>query len=445
MTTGLRFALWATIAGSLAVLLAGAVALVVVDRTLDTVVDDRLQSLVGDVSGDPATSAACASIRAGGNTAADDRVVAIVAADGRETCRSSPIAPSPRALGIEQDGFATRLVDGQRWRTLATTSQSGSRVIAAERIEAHELARADARRAIIVAMVLGTLLAAAGGAIAAIPARRRIARLLERIHAAGRDRSGTATVGRIGGRDLDAAAASFDELLADVRQAEVAQRRLVSDAAHQLRTPITSLRTNAQLLERQPALDPESRDIATRIARQAASVSELVAGLVDYTAVSAWTGERAAVALGALAAEAVERAATRWPDATFDVVDDGSQAEVDGELVVRAIGNVLDNAIVHGGGVVHVDVRNGTCFVADDGPGFTNAVDDVFQPFASGGDGSGLGLAFVRHVARAHGGDAWIQQRVPAIVALRFHGQLSDSSRTPLGVPADIDVVHDER
>ena len=46
MTTGVRFAVWATIAGSLAVLLAGAVALVVVDRTLDTVVDDRLQSHV---------------------------------------------------------------------------------------------------------------------------------------------------------------------------------------------------------------------------------------------------------------------------------------------------------------------------------------------------------------------------------------------------------------
>ncbi len=438
MTTGIRFALWATIAGSLAVLLAGAVALVVVDSTLDTVVDDRLLSTVEDVT-------TCASIRAAGDATADDRVVSILDSLDRETCRSSPVAPSPRALGLDADGFATRVVDGARWRTYAQTSPTtGGHVLVAERIEAHELARADARRAIIVAMVLGTLLAAAGGAIAAIPARRKIARLLDRIRAAGRDRSGTATVGRIGGRDLDAAAASFDELLADVRLADVAQRRLVSDAAHQLRTPITSLRTNAQLLERQAGLDPEARDLAERIARQAAAVSDLVSGIVDYTAITAWSGERAATQLDALASDAIARAAARWPDATFTITGDGSREEVDGELVVRALGNVLDNAVVHGGGVVRVEVRDRCCFVSDDGPGFSGDDDDAFRPFSSGGDGSGLGLAFVRHVARAHGGDAWIEQHVPAVVGVCFHGKLSDSSRAALGPRADVDGVNDE-
>ncbi|MCW2922471.1 MAG: integral rane sensor signal transduction histidine kinase [Thermoleophilia bacterium] len=444
MTTGLRFAVWATIAGSLAVLLAGVVALVVVDRTLDAVVDERLQSTLRGI---PAVgTAACASIRSPGDTTADDRVVSIIDRAGQETCRSSPVAPSPRALEMDEDGFATAVVDGARWRTLVRTSSSGSRAIAAEQIEAHELARADARRAIIVAMVLGTLIAAAGGAIAAIPARRRIARLLERIQHAGRDRSGSATVGKIGGRDLDAAAASFDELLADVRASEVAQRRLVSDAAHQLRTPITSLRTNAQLLERQPALDEESRDIATRIARQAAAVSDLVSGLVDYTAISAWSGERRPASLGELAAVAIERARARWPEASFDAIDDGSTDDVDGELVVRALGNVLDNAVVHGGGHVSVEIRDGVVLVLDDGPGFTMDDDDVFRPFSSGGDGSGLGLAFVRHVARAHGGDAWIERRSPATVGMRFAilRKFSDSSRSALGHRTDGRGVHDE-
>lgn len=444
MTTGLRFAVWATIAGSLAVLLAGVVALVVVDRTLDAVVDDRLQSTLQDISSGAGT-AACASIRSLGD-AADDHVVSIVDPAGREACRSSAVAPSPRALRMDDDGFATTVVDGARWRTLVRTSSSGTRAIAAEQIEAHELARADARRAIIVAMVLGTLIAAAGGAIAAVPARRRIARLLERIQHAGRDRSGSATVGKIGGRDLDAAAASFDELLADVRASEVAQRRLVSDAAHQLRTPITSLRTNAQLLERQPDLDDESHDIASRIARQAAAVSDLVSGLVDYTAISAWSGERRPSTLGALAAVAIERATARWPEASFDSTDDGSTGDVDGELVVRAIGNVLDNAVVHGGGRVSIEVRDGSILVLDDGPGFTLEDDDVFRPFSSGGDGSGLGLAFVRHVARAHGGDAWIEQRSPAVVGMRFGilREFSDSSRPVLGHRSDARGVHDE-
>ena len=446
MTTGVRFAFWATIAGSLAVLLAGAVALVVVDRTLDAVVDDRLQSTLADVASFASGAATCASIRSGGAASADDRVVSIVEPNGTESCRSSAVAPSPRALGMDEDGFATRTVDGSRWRTYTSTGSSGRRLIAAERIEAHELARADARRAILVAMGLGTLIAAAGGAIAAVPARRRITRLLGRIQAAGRDRSGSAVVGRIGGRDLDAAAASFDELLADVRSADVAQRRLVSDAAHQLRTPITSLRTNAQLLERQPALDDEARDLAARIARQAAVVSDLVAGLVDYTAISAWSGDREATPLGELASVAVDRAGSRWPEATFAVTDDGSGGEVDGELVIRAIGNVLDNAVVHGGGDVVVEVRDGSVLVSDDGDGFTASDEDAFRPFNSGGDGSGLGLAFVRHVARAHGGDAWIEQRSPAIVGMRFGilREFSDSSRPALGAAFDARGVHDE-
>ncbi len=421
MTTGVRFAAWAALAGSLAVLLAGLVALVVVDTTLDQVVDDRLDRAVFEVGArSTSITAACATVRGDGSSIADDQVVSVLDANGEEQCRSSAVAPSPRALRVpDEDGTATRVVDGARWRLHVTTSERGTRVVAAENVEAHELARADARRAIVVAMVVGVLIAAAGGAIAAVPARRRIARLLDRIRAAGRDRTGSTTVGRIGGRDLDAAAHSFDELLADVRAAEVAQRRLVSDAAHQLRTPLTSLRTNAQLLERRDDLDPDARDLAARIARQSAAVSDLVSGLVDYTAIAAWSGDRAEVVLDDLVREAVDRAATRWPAAAFVVEGDDSGAHVDGELVVRALGNVLDNAVVHGGGQVRVQVDRGVVRVTDDGPGFT-IEGDAFQPFSSGGGGTGLGLAFVRHVARGHGGDAWIASREPAVVAMRF-------------------------
>jgi two-component system sensor histidine kinase MprB len=423
MTTGVRFTLWAALSGTIAVLIAGLAAIAVVERSLVQVVDGRLEVRAQQVAGgDERTS--CDELRAGAATSDRDGVLLIADAAGRELCRSSPLAPSARALGIaDAEGVRTVVVDGDRWRVVEVAGGAATpRVVAAERIEADEVARADARRAIIVAMVIGAFVAAAGGAGAAVPARRRIVRLLDRIRAAGRDPSGTTSVGRIGGRDLDVAAESFDQLLADVRSADAAQRRLVSDAAHQLRTPITSIRTNAQLLERTASLDPEAHDLAARIARQAAAVSDLVAGLVDYTAATAWSGDRRrGVPLADVASRAVERAMQRWPDADIRLTADDSTGDVDEELVIRALGNLVDNAVVHGDGTIRVSVVDGTFLVGDAGDGFGGLTDDeAFLPFVSDRDGSGLGLAFVRHVARAHGGEAWIESSSPPVVAVRL-------------------------
>ncbi len=423
MTTGQRFAAWAAIAGALAVLFAGLVAIVVVDRTLDTMVDRRLATNIEQVRSTREQARQCEVVRSAGAASLDDRMLALVSNRGEEICRSSTSAPSPRALGVTEptDGL-TRVVDGIHWRARSDRDQSGNLVIAAEAIEAARRSRSDARTAIIAAMAIGVLLALAAGALAAIPARRRIQKLLDRIATASRDRSGGAIVGRIGSRDLDAAAQEIDELLGDVRASDAAQRRLVSDAAHQLRTPITSLRANAQLLERQQGLDADARDLATRIARQSSAMADLITDVVDVAAAPAWAGERVDTQLGDVVQIAIHRASGRWPDARFERAgDDGSAAIVDVDLAARAIGNLLDNAIVHGGGEhVRIEVRDGIVRVSDDGPGFTIDLDDAFRPFSSGGSGSGLGLAFVQHVARAHGGDAWIDGDEPAAVAVRF-------------------------
>jgi two-component system, OmpR family, sensor kinase len=146
-----------------------------------------------------------------------------------------------------------------------------------------------------------------------------------------------------------------------------------------------------------------------------------VSGLVDYTSASAWSGDRARdVSLAEVAGHAVDRAHERWPDARIELDADDSTADVDAELVVRAIGNLVDNALVHGAAPVVVRVEQGLLRVEDHGPGF--AIDagaaDPFEPFVSGGGGSGIGLAFVRHVARAHGGDAWIDPVQPSCVVM---------------------------
>lgn len=435
MTTGTRFALWAAIAGTLAVLVTGIAAIVVTERALIGVVDDRLTGTAAEV-GRQGVEAACREIGAGAGQPRQ-RVVVLVAADGSERCRSSPVAPAARVLAVDDtDIVRTVRVDGRRWRRARLDAADGTVVVVAEFVESALAARDDARRAIVVAMVLGMLVAASGGALAAIAARRRLARLLARVAAAGRDPSGLARVGRIGGRDLDAAAASFDRLLDGVRRADEAQRRLLSDAAHQLRTPVTSIRTNAQLLERDPSLDGEARDMAGRIARQSRVVADLVAGLVDLVAAAAWTRPSdAAVALGELATNVVSVAAVRWPDAAVSVEADESRAAVDVELVHRALVNLLDNALLHGRPPIVVRVSDGVVSVIDSGDGFADP-DAPFEPFVSGDGGSGIGLAFVRHVARAHGGEAWIEAGAPGTVHVRLAARSSEDSQVGLGQSA---------
>lgn len=437
MTIRLRFAAWCAVASVVAVLVAALVALASLERASDAQIDARIDAVVADLIASRTVDAACERAR---EEAANQARIVSVLADGDERCRSSPTAPSPRALQVSANDAgvdADRRAAGMTWRVRTEASRSFDGVVlVADVIDETLQARADARRGIAVAMVAGALLATLIGALAARPATRRIELLVDRIRAAAGDHHGDVRVGSVGARDLDAAARAVDELLDDLRASDAARRRLFADAAHELRTPVTSIRTNAQLLERAVGLDADARDIAGRIARQSAAVGALVAGLVDHAAVDAWAGRSSdAVQLGPVVRDAVERLRQRHPDAMVELRLDDSTARIDRRLVVRAIGNLLDNAVVHGAGRILVELRDGTIAVRDEGPGIdADHVGDAFRPFARRGAqaGSGLGLAFVDHVARAHGGTARVHPGDPARIELQLPS--SDSQET-LGFP----------
>ena len=202
----------------------------------------------------------------------------------------------------------------------------------------------------------------------------------------------------------------FAALLERVEAAQTAQRALVADASHELRTPVTALRTNAELLREDPAGDHAA--VLDDVVEQTEELSALVTDLIELARGDQPEEELQDVRLDALVGEALERAGRHAPGVEFRA--DLAPAAVDGvpERLGRAVNNLLDNAAKFSppGGPVEVTLRGGALTVRDHGPGVPEAdLPHIFDRFYRGGNareraGSGLGLAIVRQVAERHGG-----------------------------------------
>jgi two-component system sensor histidine kinase MprB len=216
------------------------------------------------------------------------------------------------------------------------------------------------------------------------------------------------------GRDeLSRLGASFNAMLAALEESSRAQRQLVADASHELRTPMTSLRTNIEVLASDRELPPGERErLLDDVIEQLGEMTTLIAELMDLARGEEPQGEPEEIRLDLLTADAVERARRNRPGVTF--VTELEESVVYGvpATLERAVANLLDNAAKWSppNGQVEVAVRDGHVTVRDHGPGIDEEdLPYVFDRFyrassARGLPGSGLGLAIVRQVAVAHGG-----------------------------------------
>jgi two-component system sensor histidine kinase MprB len=207
---------------------------------------------------------------------------------------------------------------------------------------------------------------------------------------------------------LESSRAALDE---SVR----AQRQLVADASHELRTPVTSLRTNIEVLLQCGELDAEDRRrLLGDVVEQSEELSALVGDLIELARGDQPGPEAEDLRVDRIAAESVARARRNAPGIDFrpqlePVAMDGVPARLE-----RAINNLLDNAARHSplDGVVEVTVDHDGVRVRDHGPGVAEPdLPYVFDRFfrgtnARGRQGSGLGLAIVRQVTEQHGGTA---------------------------------------
>jgi two-component system sensor histidine kinase MprB len=198
-----------------------------------------------------------------------------------------------------------------------------------------------------------------------------------------------------------------------------AQRQLVADASHELRTPVTALRTNIEVLLAGGELpDDDRRRLLEDVREETEELSALITDVIELARGDEPLSGVEEVQLDALVTEAVARAQRRRPNVTFDERLEPTVVAGLPDRLGRAVDNLLDNAGKYSGDgtTVEVALQGGELSVRDHGPGI--AADDrphVFDRFyrgatARGRPGSGLGLAIVRQVAETHGGSVRVEE-----------------------------------
>ena len=211
-------------------------------------------------------------------------------------------------------------------------------------------------------------------------------------------------------------AASFNAMLATVQRLQRQQQQLVMDASHEMRTPLTVLRTNIEQLARDDRMSPDERArVLTDLVDEVDDFSAMVGELVDL-ATDRTTAERVEVRFDRIVEQVVARVRRRAP--TLEVVVESAPCTVLGEpsSIERAVANILDNARKWSPptGPIVVTLTDGVLRVRDHGPGIDDAdLPHVFERFyraaaARSMPGSGLGLAIVQQVARTHAGSVTI-------------------------------------
>lgn len=214
---------------------------------------------------------------------------------------------------------------------------------------------------------------------------------------------------------------AMNELLARLSFALSAQQRFIADAAHQLRTPLAGIKTQAELALRQQKMD-EVQHTLLQLNTATGQTTHLVNQLLSLA--RAEPGDHRAQALQPLNLEELARdSTTEWvPRALARSIDlgfDGVPATIVGDafFIREMLGNLLDNAIRYTppGGQVTVSVaatpERALLGVEDNGPGIpATERERVFERFhrvlGTGAEGCGLGLAIVREIAQSHNADA---------------------------------------
>lgn len=223
---------------------------------------------------------------------------------------------------------------------------------------------------------------------------------------------------------------AVNRMMARVSSVMQSQNNFIANAAHQLRTPLSGLRLQAQLGLKSRNL-AGMRDHLTEVEASAVRASDLVEKLLVLAKAEGATGaiDNHPVDFVQVAQQVIERfllmADQHGVDLGLACRDDTLLVQGSEFLFGELLGNLVDNAILHGrlsGRVtIELSAQDAQVIVAvlDDGPGFADTQTDLlftrfYRGDSSSRTGSGLGLAIVHEIAERYGGKVTLQSQVGA-------------------------------
>lgn len=215
-----------------------------------------------------------------------------------------------------------------------------------------------------------------------------------------------------GSSEVIAAANAFNMMQERLRRYVEDRTAMIGAVAHDLRTPLTRLRFRIEAV-------PD--DVRAKLASDIDQMEAMIAATMAFVRDTTRPAERTKLELASLLESIIDEAAETGGQASVEL---GEKIIIDGDPVAlrRLLTNLVENGLKYGGAVqgrVRADGRLAVIEIDDVGPGIPPAeLDRVFEPFFRSEPsrnretgGIGLGLAVVRSVARAHGGDVTLHNR----------------------------------
>lgn len=249
---------------------------------------------------------------------------------------------------------------------------------------------------------------------------RRLQPLRQGATALARGEYGT-RIAAPGHDELAQLAGDFNRLAEALAAGQRMRQQWIADIAHELRTPLATLRAEIEALE--DGVRPLTRDGMTSLGQEVARLSRLVEDLrtLSLSDLGALSYRREPLDLGELIDEALEAAGPALEARDLSMhceLAEGVIVEADGDRIAQVIGNLLQNTLRYtetpGRLQVGLEVRDGVARIVwqDSAPGVSPAdlprlTDRLFRlddSRARASGGSGLGLAIVRAIVEAHGG-----------------------------------------
>lgn len=369
-----------------------------------------------------------------GRIVADDDAIYQVTGPNGRSVSSSVTLPSTDAVeaatnrSTRGDGrtspaaFDDIDVDGEPYR-MATVGFGDGGVVQVARSTVEDDALGDAllrRFAVISAFV--ALVAAAVGSLIAQRTTAPLRRLTDVAADVATTRDFTIQVGDADRPDeIGQLATSFRSMLDALEASRVQQHRLIHDAGHEMRTPLTSMRANVALLERAADLPAADRaEVLAAIGSELIELGSLFDEMIDLaTDQHGVEFVPAPVDLSIVADEVAAIWARRsGREVTVTVTAPGgvSIVSADSSMLERALANLVNNAVKFSPdhSPIEIVVGHGSLAVRDEGPGVPEAERErIFGRFyrsetTRSMPGSGLGLSIVAQVVDRHGGQTWV-------------------------------------